>query len=251
MDCKTARLLMHFAGPAELDAAEAQVLEGHLNDCPGCQAGAEAERQLDAHLGQAVRDVPVPPGLRGALLTRLASERDAFYRRWLVRAAGVAALFVLGTLVGWYFLSRPPSLTPDDILAKVQQRQEEQVNAWLARQGDVNLKGPPDFNYVLLAGYGLTEVNGRHVPTLTFVHSAGGAGRWAHVYVVSDRKFALETKDVQASGATGLHAKVLEYADRPHLVYVVVYTGGSLELFLKPQELPGEITLTEQREAPL
>ena len=57
MDCKTARLLLLFARPlpTELEASEAEALESHLADCPECGALAQAERQTDTCLGQAMR----------------------------------------------------------------------------------------------------------------------------------------------------------------------------------------------------
>src|SRR5262245_10465360 len=105
MDCRNARLLLEFARPltAELDAGEAEALQGHLADCPECGALAREERRLDEHLGRAVRDVPVPEGLRDRLLARLATERDAWFRRWLLRAVGVAAGIALAVWLVWLY----------------------------------------------------------------------------------------------------------------------------------------------------
>ena len=65
MDCRTARHLLDYARPRvpELDRPDQEALDGHLAVCPECDALARAERQFDEHLGQAVRDVPVPQGL--------------------------------------------------------------------------------------------------------------------------------------------------------------------------------------------
>src|SRR5947209_6413570 len=103
MDCRTARLLLDFARPlsTELEASEAEALHCHLADCSQCGALAQVERQADERLGQAVRDVPVPDGLRQRLLSRLAIERDAWYRRWLMRATGIAAAITLAVWLGW------------------------------------------------------------------------------------------------------------------------------------------------------
>ena len=83
MDCKTARLLSDFARPQDLGRADAAAFEGHIADCPECAAVVGAERRLDQRLGEAMRHVPVPEGLRGRLLDRLAAERRGWYRRRL------------------------------------------------------------------------------------------------------------------------------------------------------------------------
>src|SRR5262245_13853267 len=98
MDCNTARLLLDFARPGDLDAAEAGDLERHLADCPDCGPPARAGRALDRHLGRAVRRVEVPEGLRGRLLARLEADRGDLHRRWAghgLRAAAAAAAVLL------------------------------------------------------------------------------------------------------------------------------------------------------------
>jgi hypothetical protein len=241
MDCKTARLLLHFAGPpaAELDADAARALDAHLGDCADCRDLAESDRAFDAHLGRAVRDVPVPDRLRAALLTRLGAERDAFYRRMLVRAAGAAALVVLAVGLGWYWLNRPPEVTLNDVLATAERKSEKEVTAWL-KGIDPRLQAPPRFNYEMLATYGFAEVGGRRVPVLTFAHSFHGVDEkapaaWARVYVLSDRRLDLDTlrQQVEASGVTGVHAKVLAEDAPPGVVYVVVLSGADLDSFLE------------------
>src|ERR1700730_9516266 len=103
MDSKNARLLLHFAPPrrAELEAGEVEALESHLADCPDCGALAQHERRLDDHLGQAVRDVPVPPAVRSRLLAPLAVESDAWYRRWVLLGAGFVAAAAAVVLLVW------------------------------------------------------------------------------------------------------------------------------------------------------
>ena len=62
MDCKTARFVLEFNRPhlSELDGDEADALERHLAECPECKLAAKTQRQVDAHLGQAMRGVAVP-----------------------------------------------------------------------------------------------------------------------------------------------------------------------------------------------
>src|SRR5437899_263959 len=111
MDCRTARQLLDFARPRrpELDAAELEELEAHLADCPDCGPLAQAERQIDSRLGQAMRAVSVPEDLRNRLLTRLGSERTRQTRkrrRWLAVPAAAAALLLV-TWIGWKLLEKP------------------------------------------------------------------------------------------------------------------------------------------------
>src|SRR5436305_2225163 len=99
MDCRTTRHLLEFARPraSELDDLDQDALNGHLAVCPDCDTMARAEREADQHLGQAIREVPIPQGLRERLMRRLRDERKAWYRRWLARGllAGFAAAVVL------------------------------------------------------------------------------------------------------------------------------------------------------------
>src|SRR5262245_58623225 len=101
MDCRTARLLFEVAGPlrpAELEAADAENLERHLSDCAECAAAAQALGREDEVLGRAMSAVPLPPGLRGRLLTRLDAERDMHNRRqtrrWLTMGAAAAVVLI-------------------------------------------------------------------------------------------------------------------------------------------------------------
>jgi hypothetical protein len=247
MDCKTARLLLPFAG-RELDAAEADALQAHLTDCPDCAAAAEAERALDERLGRAVRDVPVPDGPRANLLRKLRGERDAFYRRWAFRAAGIAAALALAVGLGWFgWLKSLPEVDVDGIskhVAEQYQSPPDRVTEWLKRVGgNRHFVAPPDtqFNYHLLAARGVDEVEGKQVPFLFFVGDDRGTPVWARVYVLGDRRFNLTKLQEQAgaggSGAGGLQAAVLP-GPTDRIVYVVIYNGVSLAPFRPP---PGKI----------
>jgi hypothetical protein len=244
MDCKTARMLLCFSGqrPGELDADEFRALEAHLAACTDCSLMAETEKSVDVHLGRAIRDVPVPEGLRTTLLAKLGAERDAFYRRWLFRAAGVAALLVLSAWLGWWWLHRP---APFD-LAEVQEQvgapyraTKEQVAAWLQRVGGPHLTAPADFQYESsLVAWGQDEFNGRKAPYLFFAGvDRGGSPQWARVYVLDGRRFQFDLEDLRQqalslSGANGVHAQIVEGED-DRVAYAVFHTGFSLEWFLR------------------
>src|SRR5262245_38578280 len=101
MDCRSARLLLDFDRPQlqgtrpELEGDEVEALRTHLADCDACRSLAQDERAADDALSRAVKAVPVPDGLRDRLLARLSAERDAWWRRVLLRSAGVAAAVFL------------------------------------------------------------------------------------------------------------------------------------------------------------
>jgi hypothetical protein len=245
MDCKTARLLLIFAGSAsELGSEETTALESHLGECTECRDLADAERHLDARLGRAMQNVAVPDKLRGMLLTRLAAERDAYYRRLLVRVAGVAALVMVVIGAGWYFLARPTSVELNDLRAQAgRQRFQcrlDQVQAWLEQNAGPHLTAPADFQYDLLIDFGLQQIKGRKVPYLLFARSERGEAFWARVYILDRAHFDLEQfrEDAKAiSLGDGLpKAEILAGPDN-RVAYVVVYTGD-----LKPfQKQPAPI----------
>src|SRR5262245_31330475 len=166
MDCKTARLLLLFAHPlpAELEAGEAEALESHLAECPECGPLAQAERQSDACLGRALRDVPVPAELRQRLLTHLDAERGRWYRRRGARLLAVAAALALVVWLGWSWLAQRTTIDLQAFHSDVSQQagaRPEQVEQWFYDKYRVRTVAPADFNYALLATYHLVELEGR------------------------------------------------------------------------------------------
>lgn len=231
MDCKTARLLLDFARPGatELDEGDGEALATHLAECSTCAIVQQHERRWDEPLGRAMRDVPVPPELRGRLLQCLAARRDAWYRRrvWPALAAAAAAALLIWLGVG--HLVRP--LEPDLV------RLHEEMNLagtpaaavtdWLQRH-DGN--EPPDFNASLLTHSALVDFQGKRVPLLEYRQGAEQA--W--VYVLHDGDFNLKSLDGQLHGPSGRFSiAVLVHPDDPHTAYVVVYTGADLAPFLQ------------------
>lgn len=246
MDCKTARLLLDYARPtsAELDPGEAAALEGHLAACADCDAATRAERQLDDHLGRAVRDVPLPDGLRDRLLDRLAAERRAWYRRKARRVGAFAAVAVL--ILGfflWRYWPRPNLPTPDlDFLVEdVSQNNNARPDAdklqdWFRdKHPDRPLIAPREFeqrrlNYGLLTYAALADVQGQRVPMLLFTSGA----KQARVYVLSARQFNLDElrRDPPTVDSKGYTVAVRLCPDDPTLVYIFVYTGNSMAPFV-------------------
>src|SRR5262245_62372163 len=111
MDCKAARLLLAFpqTGPDAPTGDEATELRDHLAVCPECDAAFRAEARIDAHIGRAMRDVPVPAGLKEQLLKRLAEEWAQAWRKRILQAVRVAvvAVFLLAAGGGLWVWGRP------------------------------------------------------------------------------------------------------------------------------------------------
>jgi hypothetical protein len=239
MDCKTARLLLNFARPlsTELEASDAEALHGHLADCPTCGPQAEAERLADDRIGQAVRAVPVPDGLRERLLARLAAERDARHWRWLRWGSGIAAALLVTGLLGWALQSRQlrPIPNPEDVgTSLVEQRgaDPDLVQRAFQSQG-VRTVLPRSLDYQrYLAFYNLIEFQGKTVPQLVFLNPRGES---AIVRILSDQQFDLASvhqlvKQPYDSGE--LTVKIMTDPGNPHFAYLVIYTGGPQEWFL-------------------
>jgi hypothetical protein len=260
MDCKTARLLLEVAHPlaTELDAHDKEQLAVHLADCPECGAWAESERLADEHLGAAMRDVPVPDGLKFRVLNRLNKERDAWYRGWVVRAAGVAAAVLLLAFVAYgVWRSNKPKPNIEEVRDRINIvfDSPERVEEEFAARG-VHMIAPPQFKYGngLLHSFGMTNFQGKQVPYLIFFNSATGPNdvepALAKVFVLSDRQFNLdafrnsqdkwETKEFAGSAQNIL---VEGLPENPHVLYVITYTckrRGTFErIFLKPRAPQG------------
>src|SRR5262245_62515752 len=103
MDCDNARLFLPFMTPGgkDLDGAEAAELHAHLAQCTACNALAMNANRIDQHLGRAMRAVPIPIGMKGRLLERLAEDRGVVRRRWLKRASIVASIAAVLLVTVW------------------------------------------------------------------------------------------------------------------------------------------------------
>jgi hypothetical protein len=247
MDCKTARLLLEYARPkpAELAEGDASALAGHLHTCPDCDALARGERQFDAHLGRAVRGVPLPDGLRDRLLTRLAAERRAWYRRkaWRCGPVAAAAVMVLA-LSAYWFWPRHNLPTPDLYAIEfpvstqlAQGKSVKDVHDWFGTARGLRdvvvpaeIRGEGTLDYSLLTYYDLAPCQGQQVPMLLFVTGT----LQARIYILSDRQFNLaEDQDDNNGQVTVLYRPMPER----HVAYVIVLTGtNSLKRFLSVVE---------------
>ena len=239
MDCKNARLLLEFARPggAELDGADAAALNQHLAECPDCAAQAHEEQRADEHLARAMRDVPIPAGLSDRLLKRLTIERDAWYRRWIVRCVAAAAVLA-GLCVGYLtWFNQSPAVTVDTLnrLAawKGGLKRDEVIKAF-SDDYAVAVNPPENFKYNLLKRFDLEvlpDIPNRPVPHLLFNNREEGGNRVleAHVYVFSNRRFDLEQTmaNIGTLTARGPYTPYVYYNNRElDTLYLVLYTTG-------------------------
>jgi hypothetical protein len=247
MDCNHARLLLEVAHPiaTELDARDTEQLAAHLASCPDCGALAENDRLADEQLAKVMRDVPVPDGFKFRLLNRLGRERDAWYRGWLVRAAGLAAALLLAVgLVYAMWGSKKPA--PDvgawhgEVEAQSMAGSAGRVEEVFAAKG-VGMKAPSDFKYEFLHSFGMADFRGQQVPYLLFFFE-GTPPAIAKVYVLSDRQFNLDDlRNYQEFPGSRQNVRVLRHPDHPRFAFIVIYTGRreNIEVFLKPQKPQG------------
>jgi hypothetical protein len=242
MDCKTARLLLDFFRPQapDLAADDARDLERHLSGCPDCHALTRAERDADAALSKAMRDVAVPEGLRDRLVGRLRTDRRAANLRtlgWTARGAAVAAAVLLGGFFVWgWFQTHPPALHVgallDEAYAQDVSPRPDWVEEWFLTRHDVRMTAPQAFDYTWLAHYGLREVQGKPVPELVFLRD----GTRARVFVLSAKQFDLGKlpPDPSEFDSAGFHVEVRRDPERPDTAFLIVWTGDSLEPLLRP-----------------
>jgi hypothetical protein len=207
MDCSTARLFLQLGRPGarDLDGPEAAALDEHLAACPTCHHFSLDQDRLDRRLGAAMRDVPVPAGLKEQVLLRLAADQGARQRRWAGRAVlgAAAAAAVVGLGVGLALLLAPnrPTISAEAVLqgANITRADsEEKANAQLRALRA--LPGAPTFlNYAYLkGGASLAVLPGTEVQAPQLVFTNGE--REAIVYFVPRGKYQLEELGNPAQG---------------------------------------------------
>jgi hypothetical protein len=249
MDCRTARLFLHFNRPGanDLDGPEREELNEHLAHCTECNALAGAERRLDQHLGRAMRAVEVPEGLRNGILNRLACERGEWYRRrfaQVLRGLTAAAALVLVGIGLWWLTNRPPkTLSTDQVVYAFNVTPAGDVDG--ANEALKRLESwgaPPRVNYAYLTGWpamatlpGYEKVK---VPQLVFTGpppKRGGVEQKAVIYVIADKQFNIEDLDNQSHGYK-YRLEVYKPAEQGGYTYLVLYTGESWNWLLKEKQ---------------
>jgi hypothetical protein len=245
MDCKTARLLLDFARPQarELGPEEVGALENHLDHCADCHGLARAERGLDERLGNAMRQVELPAGLRDRLWARLEAERGDWHRRRFghaMRLAAAAAVLLLLSwgAVRWVLHHSRPLIDPQQVARAVNdeamQDPRTRIEAELKRMG-VETTLSPQLNYnLVIAPASLAELPGfpnQQVAMLVFSRN----GRFATVYLVSTEQ--LRDGIPLAVGGATFKVDVLPSAGEAY-TFLVVHDGDNLDWLQPPEPLP-------------
>jgi hypothetical protein len=176
MNCQVARVLLPFARPnaADLDAVERQLLDAHLATCNPCSELARQECAWDERIGPAVRNVPIPEGLKDRLLARVAQECKPAHRlrRRVYAIATAAALFAAFGLV-WYFVNQNAPLVDLSEQVPISTTDPDFVLDQLRADGkSPNLEFPQElylWDFNLLTDYYVRLLSdGQRIPTLIF-----------------------------------------------------------------------------------
>ncbi len=124
MSCKEIQSLLEGYVDGELDLVRSLEVEHHLEDCSACQQIYQSQLALKAAFKTGAVYFELPPGLPKRLQTtlrqtnanQLKSATPVGFRRWLLGAAAIAAIVI----VGWGFLLAFPnsSNSNNDLLAQ-------------------------------------------------------------------------------------------------------------------------------------
>jgi hypothetical protein len=243
MNCRRAQQLLNLVlpGSQELDPAEAHALQRHLTGCADCRAEQRALQSADAEIGQLMRAVPVPAGLRERLLGRLSVERRQVYRRWFVSTAmAAAATLLIASFSYWYWQVKPQEvvLNPagsepyDPVVPTVT---PEAVREHFRGLGyEVQLPGDlvDTWDFRLLTAKELASYQDVQVPTLTFRKGTATAT----IRLLRQGQF-----DAKALGhlrpGVDPHRLVLGNPSRDAWIALVEFSGGAqLRDFLHPKQ---------------
>jgi hypothetical protein len=255
MDCRHARLLLEFTrfgqpdpGRGELDSVDADALAGHLGQCPECAALARGEQALDARIGQAMRQVPVPEGLRAGILARLAQDPPVEKPRWWKQApwkqgmwGAAAAALLAAVLIGYVLYPRQrPGLDLTFVFEQTNLTRpgsEEVAESW-HRLG-VEARAPDWIRYQQFdTGFGVATLPGyldKKVPVMDIANKQTNSR--ARVYIVSDQQFdlrslanhpALDDPSYTYRLTVRFPEGRLESRPGDHEAYLIFYTGQNI-----------------------
>lgn len=205
---------------------------------------SQANRSFDQTIFKAMNDVVIPDGLKIRLLGNLSRQQDQHYRRLLTRAGAFAAAAVLLLALGWYGVSRLLTPAPDmDEVRRVAdlkaQHGEEDINVWLRDYYADGMVTHPDFDYSLMSTYQFASYQNKiQVPMILFLRAdRDGIPYYAQMYLFDNRRFQLGDIDESKEFPSGLitKAQILTHPnpEYSHLRYLVIYTGSSLDPFLR------------------
>ncbi|MFQ3594139.1 MAG: hypothetical protein SNJ82_13250 [Gemmataceae bacterium] len=241
MDCNAARALLPLAthAPDAPSGPEAAALRDHLATCSECDALFRAEARLDAHLGRAMLDVPIPSTLKQQILSRLEAERLAQWRERLWNsmrglASAAAVLFAVGAL--WWWLSLPRSYFDgqDSQIAFniTRPTNQEAASSALHELGYANC-GPPFVRYEHCISVGDGELPGypgQRAPRLVFV----GQREHAIVIGVDTRRYKVQPAEFAENGYK--YRGEVWHTGGDRWAYLILYTGDNWNWLYTPPE---------------
>ena len=241
MDDHTAQLLMELLtlGNQELDPEQAAAVERQLRALPDLEMLSQHDREFDALIRPAMRDVPIPTGLMDRIHTKLASQRGGVQRRRALRWSGGAFALVIGVVAVWGLRwEARPVLDAEEFASFYDERMRDpfaHIQPWLA---DHHVRFDPSltFDPSLLTAFEMVEFQGERVPMLVFTNFRENVT--ARVYIVRNRQFHLKaiTEEARQSFCS---VQILSDREEPDRVgYVVLYTGGSITPFLLREASP-------------
>jgi hypothetical protein len=241
MECRDAQFYLRLRRHAadELGTEVSADLDRHLTGCPACAADARTVARLDTALATAMRNVPIPPGLRERLVVKLSAQRGSVLRRQAYRYAAAAAVMLLAVGLGYgaIWQARPKMdttafLMERDALVTNPEIAEETVRKWLVSE-DLPDRLPEPFDYGYYDIHGKTPVQGRDVPFVRFRKlSESGVVESATVYAFREKQFDLNA----VQGAQTSHHQATVNKQGRRVTFVVVHTTPELKPFLRREQ---------------
>jgi hypothetical protein len=229
MDCNAARALLPLAthAPDAPSGPEAAALRDHLATCSECDALFRAEMRLDAHLGRAMRNVPVPTTLKQQILTRLENQRwrDCRQRLWKTThglVAAAALLLALGAVWWWFSLPRTSFDGQESHVAfNITRPTNQEAASTALQQLGYDDCGPEFVRYEYCISVGDGDLPGypsQRAPRLVFV----GPGEHAIIIGVDTRRYKVQPAEFAEKGYK-YRGEVLHTGSR--WAYLILYTG--------------------------
>jgi len=243
MKCETTRLLLSLHEPGRTakspeETRDEQSLALHLTECPECRAFSEENARFDAAVGRAMFAVPVPAHLGTSISIALEARRVARVRRRVWSGVGIAAsaLLAIGLtvpIVGE--VTQAKKVDPSVFVAyslNAESDPFQETRDWLETQG-VTFMPTEAFDLTLMTGHSTARLQRQSVPMLRLRHTQKQV--FARIYVLKSEHFDLKNlKPESLITEYGVQIALVADALQPDKVaYLVVYTGDSLEAFLR------------------
>lgn len=232
MECHDARQLLALLRrePAQVESAEVEAVERHVELCPACQTWNASEAVFDAAVAKAMRDVAIPAGLKDRVVARLSRSPSS---RRVVPWAAAASLLIAVTSLGLFFTLRPEPIQLESFVYQLDDEPTSHPHSVQKYFADLGypITPPADFDYDLLTSYKPAYFQGRMVPRLTFqVRQRTGDLAVAHVYCLSTGHFQFDEEN-ETFWSSPERRRQITVLRAEGEVYVAVCTGGDLWQF--------------------